>query len=45
MGSGKTSAILSMVNQDSENSYVFVTPFLDEVERVIEQTNHRFKQP
>lgn len=45
MGSGKTSAILNMVNQDCENSYVYVTPYLDEVERVINQTNHRFKQP
>lgn len=45
MGSGKTSAILNMVNQNPENSYVYVTPYLDEVERVINQTSHRFKQP
>lgn len=45
MGSGKTSAMLSKVNADRENSYIYVTPYLPEVERVIKQTGYRFKQP
>lgn len=45
MGSEKTSAMLNIVNGDSENSYIYVTPYIDQVERVIEQTSHKFKQP
>ena len=45
MGSGKTSAMLSKVNADTDGSYIYVTPYLPEVERVIKQTGYRFKQP
>lgn len=34
-GSGKTSAIINMMNEDkSNNKYIYITPFLTEVERV-----------
>ena len=45
MGSGKTSAMLDKVNADTDSSYIYVTPYLPEVERVIKQTGYRFKQP
>lgn len=45
MGSGKTTAMLEKVNADVEGSYIYVTPYLSEIDRVIEQTQHRFKQP
>lgn len=45
MGSGKTSAMINKVNADIENNYIYVTPYLKEIERFIEKTEHRFKQP
>ena len=45
MGSGKTTAMLEKVNADLEGSYIYVTPYLSEIDRVIERTQHRFKQP
>lgn len=46
MGSGKTEAMLSMINDDPEGNYIFVTPYLDEVERVKRSTKFgRFKDP
>lgn len=45
MGSGKTSAMLDLVKKDKKNNYIYVTPYLGEVERVIEATNGDFKQP
>lgn len=34
MGSEKTTTAIGIMNQDEYNNYVFVTPYLDEVERV-----------
>lgn len=45
MGSGKTSAMLNHINSTPEKSYIYVTPFLDEVDRVIRATKGRFQQP
>lgn len=45
MGSGKTSAMLNYINSTPEKSYIYVTPFLDEVDRVIHATRGRFRQP
>ena len=36
MGSGKTSAAICMMNQNPKKKYLFVTPYLDECERIIE---------
>ena len=45
MGSGKTEAMLEMIRNDTEQKFFYVTPYLCEVERVINSTNHRLKQP
>lgn len=33
MGAGKTESAITLMNQDKESRYVFITPYLDEVER------------
>jgi hypothetical protein len=46
MGSGKTSAAINKMNNDKHNNYIFITPYLDEVERIISNcTKKRFVQP
>lgn len=43
-GAGKTSfAIQKMINE--QGMYIYVTPYLSEIERVIKATNSDFKQP
>ncbi|MFB0831536.1 hypothetical protein ACEU2D_18275 [Brevibacillus laterosporus] len=34
MGSGKSSAAINMINSDTENNYIYITPYLPEVERI-----------
>lgn len=41
MGSGKTSAAINLMNNDKENNYIFITPFLPEVQRIKEQCKER----
>ncbi len=45
MGSGKTSAMINQLNRNCEKNYIYITPFLSEVERIINKTNFDFKQP
>lgn len=46
MGSGKTSAAINKMNQDKENNYIFITPFLKEVERIKEScADRKFIEP
>lgn len=46
MGSGKTSYAIQKMNEDVENNYIYITPFLSEVKRIKEQcTNRRFSEP
>lgn len=46
MGSGKTSAAINKMNKDIKNNYIFITPYLDEVQRIINNcTNKNFVQP
>jgi hypothetical protein len=46
MGSGKTSAGINMINSDMDNKYIFITPFLKEVERIKSSCpNKKFKEP
>lgn len=35
MGSGKTSAAIRMMNEKSDKRFIFITPFLEEVDRVV----------
>jgi len=44
MGSGKTQAMIEKMKNDSETSYIFVTPFLDEIKRIINQTSIKNEQ-
>lgn len=37
--------MINKVNADMGSNYIYVTPYLPEVERFIEKTEHRFKQP
>lgn len=34
MGTGKTTGIINYMNENKDNKYMFITPFLDEVERI-----------
>lgn len=36
MGSGKTSAIINMMNNHPEKKYLYITPFLTETDRIVE---------
>lgn len=45
MGSGKTSYSIQYINEKPCENILYITPFLNEVERIIENTNRDFKQP
>lgn len=46
MGAGKTSAAITQMNDDMENNYIFITPFLKEVDRIKENcTTRKFVEP
>ncbi|WP_064199687.1 hypothetical protein [Brevibacillus brevis] len=46
MGSGKTSAAINLMNQDTEHNYIFITPYLSEVERIKKScSDRRFFEP
>jgi hypothetical protein len=45
MGSGKTSAAINLMNSDTENNYIFITPYLEEVKRIKSGTNRKFYEP
>lgn len=46
MGSGKTTWAFNYINKsDNETHFIFVTPFLKEIERCIQENNKDFKQP
>lgn len=41
MGSGKTSASINQMNKDKFSKYIFITPYLDEVERIKQECSDR----
>ena len=41
MGSGKTSAAINQMNEDFESNYIFITPYLKEVERIKASSSFR----
>lgn len=46
MGSGKTSYAIQSMNENLDKRYIYITPYLDEVERIKTQvTNRRFYEP
>lgn len=49
-GSGKTSYMIDMINNNQIKNYLYITPFIREVDRIIDKTKlsekvFRFKQP
>ena len=44
MGSGKTSAMLHKIKRDYGLRFIYVTPYLDEIDRIIDATQN-FVQP
>ena len=45
MGSGKTSWSIQHINESLSENVLYITPFLDEVDRIVKNTNRDFKQP
>lgn len=46
MGAGKTESAITLMNQDTDSRYVFITPYLDEVERIKRSCSERkFRDP
>ena len=46
MGAGKTQAAIARMNEDTESKYLFITPYLDECDRIIKSCKQRnFVQP
>lgn len=45
MGSGKTSWAIQYINEHPETSFIYCTPFLNEVDRIKRATNRTFYEP
>lgn len=45
MGTGKTSWSIQYINENQFENILYITPFLSEVTRIINNTNREFKQP
>lgn len=45
MGSGKTSWSIQHINRSTFDNFLYITPFLDEVNRIIKNATRDFKQP
>jgi hypothetical protein len=45
MGSGKTSAAINLMNSDTQHNFIYITPYLSEVERIKQSTIHKFYEP
>lgn len=45
MGGGKTSWSIQHINRNKFDNFLYITPFLEEVDRILNNTNRDFKQP
>ncbi len=45
MGSGKTSSAINLINDSPDSNFIFITPYLSEVERVKQSTKRKFNEP
>ncbi len=45
MGAGKTEWSIQHISESEEENFLYITPFLDEVDRIISNTTRDFKQP
>lgn len=45
MGSGKTSAAINYMNKDYQKKFIYITPYLDEVDRLVKFLQNNFQKP
>lgn len=45
MGSGKTSWAIQQINSSHDENVLYITPFLNECDRILQSTTRGFKQP
>ena len=46
MGSGKTNWAIQYINESPINKkFIFITPYLTEIQRILESTNKNFAEP
>ncbi|MGM1044862.1 MAG: hypothetical protein ACQEXX_01810 [Bacillota bacterium] len=46
MGSGKSSAAINLMNKRDDNKYIYITPYLDEIQRIKNScTDRKFYEP
>ena len=42
MGSGKTTSLINMMNENLDERFIYITPYRDEIQRVIEGCYNRY---
>ena len=42
MGSGKTTSLIKMMNENTEEKFIYITPYRDEIDRVISNCPNRY---
>ena len=42
MGSGKTTSLINMMNENLNERFIYITPYRDEIQRVIEGCYNRY---
>ena len=42
MGSGKTTSLINMMNENTEEKFIYITPYRDEIDRVIDNCPNRY---
>ena len=42
MGSGKTTSLINMMNEKTEEKFIYITPYRDEIDRVIDNCPNRY---
>ena len=46
MGTGKSSCAINLMNEDTEHNYIYITPYLDEADRIAKAcSGRRFMTP
>ncbi len=45
MGSGKTSWAIEYINKHTDDNLLYITPYLDETERITKAVNREMKNP
>lgn len=42
MGSGKTTSLIKMMNENTEEKFIYITPYRDEIDRVVDNCPNRY---